>query len=222
MNLAKGGKAAKTVLARQQRERVFLRLFEQAWNLQTMLGGHIHAENPTGSQAWQEINIGPAFEVNFHMCAVGMVCKESGLPVLKPTRVVTSDAGLVAALHMCRCPGHAKHAHLEGKSKTSEAETYPKPLCQVVAKYLKSRDPDVLVTHDGGDEADSERESDQEGGDAEPEQRPVRQADFRAMVQKLHVNVGHASVPQMLRLAQRAKAPQALISRFHHHTGWQH
>ena len=31
------------------------------------------------------------------------------------------------------------------------------------------------------------------------------------MIQKLHVNIGHASVPQMLRLAQRAKAPQAVI-----------
>ena len=32
------------------------------------------------------------------------------------------------------------------------------------------------------------------------------------MIQKLHVNTGHASVPQMLRLAQRAKAPAGLVA----------
>ena len=78
MNLAKGGKSAETVLSRRQKEKLSWRTLEQAWSLRTMLAGQIHAENPEGSNDW-EICIGPAYEVKFHMCAVGMVCKDSSL-----------------------------------------------------------------------------------------------------------------------------------------------
>ena len=200
MKLAKGGKSAETVLQRRQKERIFLRMFEQAWSLQNMLGGHIHAENPV-------------HVVNFHMCAVGMVCHHTNLPVLKPTRVVTSDHGLAAALQSCRCPGHAKHAHLEGRDKTKRAEVYPKKLCWKIARYLRSRDKEVEVAQDvfanSGDKADSERESGPEDAEARADPEEGRRPDYRAMEQKLHVNVGHASIPQMLSLAQRAKAPPA-------------
>ena len=66
MNIAKGPKAAQQVFDRRRRERCFLRLFEQSWALQTMQGGHVRAENPTGSQVWQELQLGPAFEVDLH------------------------------------------------------------------------------------------------------------------------------------------------------------
>ncbi|CAE7253172.1 RE1 [Symbiodinium sp. CCMP2592] len=84
-------------------------------------------------------------------------------------------------------------------------------------KVLASRDEEVVPSHDifmqTDDEADSERESDEEG---DREERPALQEankrSYAAMIQKLHVNTGHASVPQMLRLAQRAKAPAGLIA----------
>ena len=83
--------------------------------------------------------------------------------------------------------------------------------------HLCSRDPCLLPVEDvflgTEDEADSERESDQEGegpGHA-PAPDPRDRRRYAAMVQKLHVNIGHASVPQMLRLAQRAKAPAAVV-----------
>ena len=103
MNLAKGGQSAQTVLERRRKERPCLRLFEQAWSLQTLLGGHVHSENPTGSLAWKELNLGIAYEVDVHMCSLGLVWQDTGLPVRKPTRVVTSDPGLVLALRACRC-----------------------------------------------------------------------------------------------------------------------
>ena len=209
MNIAKGPKAARQVFDRRRRERCFLRLFE------TMQGGHVHAENPTGSQAWQELQLGPAFEVDLHMCGVGLVCGKSGLPILKPTRMVTSDPGLVVCLRACRCPGHTAHAHLEGGSKTRAAEVYPRKFCYRVARYFASRDGEIDPSHDiflnTDDEADSERE--EEPPDAEPEagQGDGRRVSYAAMINKLHVNTGHASVPQMLRLAQRARAPAPVI-----------
>ena len=39
MNLARGGEVAAKVLQRRQQERVFLRLAEQVWQVQGMLGG---------------------------------------------------------------------------------------------------------------------------------------------------------------------------------------
>ena len=79
------------------------------------------------------------------------------------------------------------------------------------------RDASVTPCHDifvqTDDEADSERESDQEGESEErPGMREAERRSYAAMIQKLHVNTGHASVPQMLRLAQRAKAPEAVIA----------
>ena len=208
----------KPYLLNALREKPFLRVFEQAWVLQTSQGGHIHAENPVGSLAWKDLDLGPAYEADFHMCAVGMKCVDTGLPIFKPTRVVTSDSGLAVALRRHQCKGDHEHTHLEGSKKTRRAETYPKFFCKVVASYFASRDKLVTPTHDiflnSDDEADSERESDPEGPANEPDrqdpERP-RRVNYPAMIQKLHTNTGHASIPQMLRLAQRVRAPAAVI-----------
>ena len=165
-----------------------------------MQGGHIHAENPTGPRAWKEIVLGPAFEVDFHMCSVGLTCPQSKLPILKPARVVSSDPGLVACLRACRCPGHQSHAHLEGGSRTRAAEVYPTKLCQRVARYFASRDDDddddddVDPSHDvflnTDDEADADSEREEESPDAEPgnEEEGDRHVSYAAMINKLHVN----------------------------------
>ena len=64
MNIATGGTCRRKVLDRRQREFVFLQLFEQIWQLQTFMGGHVHGENLVGSLAWQLLSLGPAYEVN--------------------------------------------------------------------------------------------------------------------------------------------------------------
>ena len=217
VNLAQGGSAARTVLAKRQKERPFLRLFEQTWSLQTMLGGHAHAENPVGSLAWHEITLGPAYEVDFDMCAVGLCDRRSGLPIRKPTRIVTSDPRLVESLEKCKCPGHAEHAHLTGHRHAQCSEVYPRKLCRRVASAFASRDKHVTPVHDifleTDEEADSERESEPaDEAEGNPAMQAANRRSYAAMIQKLHVNTGHASVPQMLRLAQRAKAPEGVVT----------
>ena len=146
---------------------VFLRLFEQLQKLQITLGGHIHGENPTGSEAWKHLLVGPAYEANFHMCAVGLRHPDSKLPIRKPTRVLTSDPELANMLSACLCPGHKQgHASLEGSYRgrplTAWAETYPWKFCQeVCSAFLKCDSavvPDVDVFVGSDAEADSERE----------------------------------------------------------------
>ena len=54
------------ILKQRAEDTIFLKLFEQLWRLQQILGGHIHGENPTGSDTWNHIIVGPAYEANFH------------------------------------------------------------------------------------------------------------------------------------------------------------
>ena len=98
------------ILAQHKSQKVFLRLFEQLWQMQTMAGGRIHGENPQGSVAWKELTLGSPMKA---ISAIGLKHPESSEPILKPTRVVTSDAALAA----CRCPGHSHHVHFEGSYK---------------------------------------------------------------------------------------------------------
>ena len=79
---------------------------------------------------------------------------------------------------------------------------------------MSRRDKQVNPQHDifieTDDEADSERESEPDA-EAPEEGGAPRPKSYKAMVQKLHVNTGHASIPQMLRLAQRSRAPARVI-----------
>ena len=115
INLSKGGECAARIRSRRSRERVFLRLFSQIWQLQTMIGGHVHGENPVGSHAWNLISLGSVYEV------VGLRHPLTKQHILKPTRVVTTDPTLAQSLRECQCPGHTGR----GRPLTSWAESYP-------------------------------------------------------------------------------------------------
>ena len=85
-DIARDGAAAGAVLAARQKGRPFLRLFEQAWALQTMQGGHAHAVNPLDSLAWNEITLGPAYEVDVDMCSLGLKDPHSQAAIQGTTR----------------------------------------------------------------------------------------------------------------------------------------
>ena len=127
------------ILDRRASEMVFLHLFEQLWKLQVLLGGHIHGENPTGSEAWKHVLLGPAYEANFHMCGLGLRHPENKIPIRKPTRVLTSDPQLASALSTCLCPGHKQgHASLEGSYRGKPSQHGPKHILRTSAtKYAK-------------------------------------------------------------------------------------
>ena len=216
LNMARSETLRKSILSQRATEMVFLRLFEQIWRLQGILGGHAHGENPSGSEACKHILVGPAYEANFHMCALGLRHPVSQLPLRKPTRVLTTDCLLASRLSQCMCPGHQEHACLEGqykgKSLSAWAETYTESFCKAVCQSFARRDPEVHVIEDVFVESEAEADSEREDEADAPRERPVAgAANYKAMVQKLHVNTGHASVPQMLRLAKRACAPPAVV-----------
>jgi hypothetical protein len=117
MNLNKSHSTFEKIMSERAVARRYLHNVSEAWNLQILLGGHAHAENPLASQAWAELQLENAWEVRIDQCALGLRSPKSDLPVLKPTRIVTSDAALAAGLESCRCDGRHQHEHLEGTFK---------------------------------------------------------------------------------------------------------
>eukprot|EP00438_Fugacium_kawagutii_P012099 Skav209448 [mRNA] locus=scaffold2199:144696:152896:- [translate_table: standard] len=154
------------------------------------------------------------------------ICPKTRLPVMKPTRIVTTSPELAKTLHRCRCDGKHQHAHLEGKfmgkNLSSLAEVYPKKFCRIVATALteeaKTSPPkqhmwseelfaaEPVVSNDGEQAVDDSQVEapDPEGG---PEDN-VSVQKAQAIVAKLHVNTGHASSEQMMRLANRCRASE--------------
>ena len=218
-NLAKGDPSRSTVLQQRKLARRHLSVVSEAWQLQCLIGGHCHAENPLTSEAWSELNLGEVFDVRIDMCSLGLRCPKSNVPVLKPTLIVTTMQELYDRLRSCRCDGKHVHAHLEGKFKgrnlSSWCEVYPNKFCRVVSETLSnSLHSPVTVAEILFDEAEAleplpDGIQDSEG--AEPDLQLKRLDKVKAIVQKLHVNTGHASVEQMLRLAKRCQSSSDVI-----------
>ena len=140
-NMSRSHELKDEIMSRRQKHRRYLRAVSEAWNLQNILGGFNHCENPLGSDAWKELDLGEVFDIRVDQCAMGLRCPKSNYPVLKPTQIVTTSPCLAKALQSCRCDGKHEHAHLEGKYKgrnlSSWAEIYrPKKFCRIVAQAL--------------------------------------------------------------------------------------
>ena len=231
-----------------------LHLVEEVWHLQKALGGHCHAENPLTSDAWKELSLGEAWTTRIDECALDLRSPRSNLPIMKPTRIVSTQETMVKALVWYRCDGKHEHDHLEGsyrgKSMTTWAETCPEKMARVIAeimcKGLRTRKPpkleDVFADNDEDtwdyglpdiEESIDPAQMPAAAPAPEPEvpeltdmPEPVnrssrevepsvalnpRQVRNEILIRKLHVNTGHASVEQMLRLANRCQASPDLI-----------
>eukprot|EP00438_Fugacium_kawagutii_P028282 Skav227626 [mRNA] locus=C9358797:125:8101:- [translate_table: standard] len=147
------------------------------------------------------------------------LCPKTNKPILKPTRIVTSCLQVAQKLQNYRCDHKHEHAHLEGNYKgkplTSYAETYPRKFCRIVSTSIVQREHlpvescDILaesVVDLEGEDPDPMHES---APSDEPE-LPEEAQRLQAMIRKLHVNTGHASVEQMLRLANRCQVAPAV------------
>ncbi|CAL1152848.1 unnamed protein product [Cladocopium goreaui] len=103
-NIAKGGKSESTVLQQRKEARRHLRAVSEAWQLQRLLGGHCHAENPLTSEAWSEIFVGEVFDVRIDMCSVGMRCPKTNVPqMLRLAKRCKSSAEMQTAIKQFKC-----------------------------------------------------------------------------------------------------------------------
>ena len=140
LNLSRDPKTRDEILRQRDIALKYLHNVSEAWHLQKFLGGHAHCENPWSSLAWAELNLGECWEVRIDQCSLGLRSPKSDVPVLKPTKIVTTQETLAAGLVNCRCDGQHRHEHLEGAYKgrnlTSWAEDYPRKFCRVMVKLM--------------------------------------------------------------------------------------
>ena len=90
------------ILQKRAYQRRYLHIVAEAWNLQNLLGGYNHCENPLSSDAWKELMLGDVFDCRIDQCAMGLRCPKTNMPVLKPTRIVTTSRELAERLQSCR------------------------------------------------------------------------------------------------------------------------
>jgi hypothetical protein len=148
------------------------------------------------------------------------------MPVLKPTRIVTTSRELAERLQSCRCDQRHQHAHLEGnfrgKNLSAWAEIYPRKFCRIVAEALHRQSCQFQKSNTDWSEelfaAESSQPVDAPDLDDPPDQivdnhpahEEVSVERAKAIVNKLHVNTGHSSTGQMMRLANRCQASETL------------
>lgn len=199
MNLNRDPKTRDEILKQRMIARKYLHNVSEAWHLQRHLGGHAHCENPLSSQAWAELNLGVCWEVRIDQCALGLRSPRSDVPILKPTRIVTTQESLAAGIASCRCDGRHRHEHLEGsykgKNLTSWAENYPRKFCRTMVKFMlpevKEKFPSKHV-----EEILAQEEDEVDGPQHELEGVPelsLEKNRATALIRKLHVNTGHSS-----------------------------
>ena len=225
-NLAKGGSCAEKILVQRAKARRHLHAVTEAWSIQVVLGGHCHAENPLTSEAWNELNLGEVYDVRTDQCALGLRCPKTRNPVLKPTRIVTTQQEMAEIMQTHRCDGRHQHAHLAGTYKginlSKIAETYPTKFCNIVSTAIaqdvehvqlpsaSATDhfavAEVLASSDMPVEAPESGPSDDKPVDSEEETA----ARARQIVTKLHINTGHATPEQMMRLANRCRSSESI------------
>ena len=224
LNMSRSDSTREEIIRQRGLARRYLSNVSEAWNLQVELGGEAHCENPLSSLAWKEVNLRNAWEVRVDQCALGLRSPRSKCPILKPTKIVTTQQSLAAGLVRCRCDGRHNHEHLEGSYKgvnmTSWAENYPRKFCRVMID-LMGQAVDTRIINKRIEEVLGEEELEEEMEDALADPAPEAEGDVsvstqeknkaQALVRKLHGNTGHSSKKQMMRLARRCHSSEAIV-----------
>ena len=144
-NLAKGGKAAVTVLHLREEQRPLLRLVAKVIKDRVKAKRHVFVEQPFGSQSLYEeemkdvlelIEAGTLIFIKVDGCTLGYKDAESLLPHKKPSYYLTTMLSAESVFQDCVCPGDHQHQPLEGRNKfgprTPQAAEWPHELNQKV------------------------------------------------------------------------------------------
>ena len=223
LNQSKSNQLFDDIEEKRKQARKHLQVVSETWHVQTSLGGACHAEYPLTSLAWRELNLGSVWSVRIDQCATGLRSVKTGIPVKKPTRIISTDESVVAALSTYRCDNNHPHEHLEGSYKgrnmTSYAETYPNKLCRILVQAMCQQQVKPLISLQevlagSVDELEELEEPEENAEDLvkAPSKDILNPKGFsaKALIRKLHVNTGHASPEQMLRLAVRCNASEEI------------
>ena len=110
-------------------------------------GGDFLFEHPLGSRVWQFPEVRSLVRKyglhKVHMCAYGLCCKLSDLPIRKSTGLLCSNPDIVKALKLC--PGCPKHQPLEGANRTQTAAAYTPEFVRILWRHVGPKCSESLV-----------------------------------------------------------------------------
>eukprot|EP00435_Cladocopium_sp_Y103_P050503 s1907_g15.t1 len=178
-------------------------------NRQMALGKHYFFESSNGSKTWslpemlEFVNTWHHPQVNVSACSVGLLDKASKLPFGKKWRIMTSSMTVAAMLEPLICDGSHQHQIVEGSSggqlRSIQSQVYPKRLIRK-----------ILGGFAMGDQVETfcmpiSQATIQTTMTAEGRRR------IETAIRKLHVNLGHASVTDMLRILQHHRTQPEVL-----------
>ena len=178
-------------------------------NRQLAMSKHYFFESSNGSKAWSMDEM-LAFvqrwhhpQVNVSACAVGLLDKVNKLPFGKKWRIMTSSMAVATMLEPLVCSGDHQHQVVEGSSggqlRSVQSQVYPKKLIRkILGGFAMSDQIDSVCLPISQSTIQSPMKA--EG------RRRVELA-----LKKLHVNLGHASVADMLRILQHHRAQPEVL-----------
>lgn len=150
---------AHNVHARISERRLHLDFMMQIYNLQRAGGRYFLHEHPATAVSWDEpdmvrLTSSPdVYSTVAHQCEYGLTTPNAHgepVPVLKPTRWVSTSKWMIMRLSK-RCNRQHQHLHLEGKTKTRNAEVYPNELCIEIRRGIRDTE-DAAFHHDDEDD----------------------------------------------------------------------
>eukprot|EP00435_Cladocopium_sp_Y103_P051560 s1160_g16.t1 len=176
---------------------------------QLVLGKHYVFESSDGSKAWsldEMLDFVRTYnhpQIKVSACAVGLLGKVNKKPFGKKWKFMTSSVSVATMLEPLVCTGDHEHQVVEGSSggqlRSIQSQVYPKKLVKKILGGFAMQDQVESVCMPLS-QATIQSPIKSEG------RRRVEQA-----IRKMHINLGNASVADMLRILQHHRAQPEVL-----------
>ena len=218
-----------------QRSRRQILFCKQQVVKQIKRGGEFLWEHPLGSEIWEETEVKPLKRKyglkRVDMCAYGLKCPDSCMPIHKPTGLLVSSGPHHDLSHIKTCPGCARHRQIAGKLKSGQnvsafAAAYTQdfvkhmlfmlvPWCKpedMGAEVLLSElDLQCLAAESAAPAVEPEQALAPPNSDQGPGVLDARDDVVKKALKRLHVNLGHPSNKDLVRILKHSRASETAI-----------
>ena len=227
-------RARMLMVSRQQ-----FRFCAQQIQRQLARGGHFLLEHPVGSRIWKDPLIRPLVNkyglVRVDMCAYGLTCPRSGLPIKRETALLCSNPNLAQGARTC--PGCHRHQHIQGHASSGVSRSefsgrYCSGFVEMLWRHVGFNACESLVVQ--GDPLDwtalececlagsvfqrapeIPRQHEAPAANEQPEdpQEQQRLIKIDQALLKLHTNLGHPSNKELVRVLKHSGASDRAVQR---------
>ena len=206
-------------LQKTAQSRSFIRWCCRLFRMQVALGGRAVFEHPTGSKMWSYAEVQSLCKkfttVKLHMCRYGLQLPQSDRLIRKSTRLLASDEAMKELALLC--PGSTEPQHVCHDVVKGSAPGVPS-VSQFVGAYppqfvfrLLETVPSLrqsAVLHVACDDVTTEQ---WEHVAAVARIRGHSEEELRAVVQKVHKNLGHPPNGDLVRILKHGQASEEAL-----------